>query len=95
MENMTNSLPHLLVVDDEQRVLDLLKLQLEGEGYRVSLVNSGEKALTFLENSGRMTDPIHAVILDIMMPTMNGYEVVKRIRNSNTIIDTQVIILTC
>jgi two-component system, OmpR family, response regulator MprA len=69
----------VLVVDDEPALREALKRALTVEGYQVDLAGDGEDAL------GRMSDPDtrpDAVVLDIMMPRMDGLEVCRRLRAS-------------
>ncbi|MBF2020057.1 MAG: hybrid sensor histidine kinase/response regulator [Hydrococcus sp. C42_A2020_068] len=70
---------YILAVDDIPDNLFLIKLALEQEGYNVVLVGDGSMALEQIEKS-----PPDLVLLDVMMPKMDGYEVTRRIRaNSN------------
>jgi len=78
----------ILVVDDEEQNRDLLEAMLESLGYDSELANGGSDALAKL-NAG--TD---LVLLDIMMPRMDGFEVVRRIRNHSTFGDIPVIMVT-
>ena len=72
----------ILVVDDERAVRDSLRRALELDGYEVELAADGEEALHRIEN-GAEPD---AVVLDILMPRMNGLEVCRRLReNGNRI----------
>ena len=67
----------ILVVDDEERMRKLLHDFLAKKGYRVLEAGDGEEALeVFFANKD-----IALVILDVMMPKLNGYEVLKEIRN--------------
>jgi two-component system response regulator MprA len=68
----------VLVIDDEPAVRDSLRRALELEGYEVDLASDGEEALARLEG------PAHpdALILDILMPGMDGLEVCRRLRAS-------------
>ena len=76
----------ILVVDDEKNICELLRLYLKKEGYEVIIANNGADALKrFAEYK------ISAVILDIMMPGMDGVDVLKEIRKDS---DTPVIMLT-
>ena len=67
----------LLVVDDEQINLEIIAEYLEGQGFDLTLVQDGEQALRLL-TEGRSFD---AVILDRMMPGLDGLEVMRRIRH--------------
>jgi len=66
----------ILVVDDERAVRDSLRRALELEGYDVELAANGEDALERLSSNGEPD----AVILDILMPKMDGLEVCRRLR---------------
>lgn len=68
---------HILVTDDDQNTRRLLRAVLEGDGYSVSTAANGEEALLKLEQ-----EHVDLVILDIMMPGMDGYEFTKIIRGS-------------
>jgi two-component system, OmpR family, response regulator MprA len=70
----------ILVVDDERAVRDSLRRALELQGYEVTLASDGAEALAQLEANGQ-TD---AVLLDILMPGIDGLEVCRRIRRSGS-----------
>ncbi|GGF25533.1 DNA-binding response regulator [Halobacillus andaensis] len=76
----------ILLVDDEQRMLDLLKLYLEPHGYECEAVRSGKEALEQLDKQA-----YHIILLDIMMKDMNGFETCKHIRKRT---DTPIIMVT-
>jgi DNA-binding response OmpR family regulator len=65
----------ILVVDDEDDILHFLDLVLSEKGYRVATAASGHEALTRAQ-----LDPPDLVLLDIMMPQMDGWEVLKLLR---------------
>ena len=67
---------NILVVDDERAVRDSLRRALELEGYNVELAADGEEALYRLESNGEPD----AVILDLLMPGVDGLEVCRRLR---------------
>ncbi|MFO8048408.1 MAG: response regulator transcription factor [Desulfosudaceae bacterium] len=67
----------ILVVDDEEDILELVRVSLEREGYGVVCAESGEKALTLVRSG--MPD---MMVLDIMMPGMDGLEVARTIKAS-------------
>jgi DNA-binding NtrC family response regulator len=68
----------LLIVDDESDLTDLLSQILGGEGYEISTVVDGDEAIAIL---GKET--FDAVLLDIMMPKRNGFEVLKHITKNH------------
>lgn len=70
----------ILVVDDETRYLRLIRFNLEAEGYTVDCVTTGEEALTALAE--QVPD---LVLLDIMLPNLDGFEVCVRIRDVSTV----------
>ena len=65
----------VLVVDDEQAIREFLDDVLTGEGYEVSTASNGQAALTQIT-----TAPPDVVVLDIMMPVIDGREVLRRMR---------------
>ncbi len=76
----------ILLIDDEQRMLDLLELFLIPHGYRCLQATDGQAGLDmFIEEN------IHLVLLDIMMPGLDGWEVCRRIRDFSNV---PVILLT-
>ncbi|MFW6348445.1 MAG: response regulator [Cyclonatronaceae bacterium] len=79
----------ILVVDDNARNLQLISSVLGKAGYKINAVNSGEKALSYLQK--RQPD---IILLDIMMPGMNGFEVCTELKASETLCDIPVIFLT-
>src|SRR5579884_57701 len=77
---------HILVVDDEPSIQDFIRHNLELRGYKVSIASNGLEALALFDQ-GNFT----LIILDIMMPRMDGLEVCRRIRQSSTV---PIIVLT-
>jgi signal transduction histidine kinase len=79
-----DSQDHILVVDDTPDNLLLIKAMLAPRGYRLSLVNSGEKALDLILPKGGNTQvaPPDLVLVDVMMPGIDGYAVTQRIREN-------------
>src|SRR5438552_1794894 len=69
----------LLIVEDEKHLADGLRFNLEAEGHKVRVVGDGEKALELLSRKGHEFD---AVVLDVMLPGKNGFEVAKTLRSS-------------
>ncbi len=70
----------ILVVDDERAVRDSLRRALELEGYEIELAADGNEALARLESS----DEPDAVILDVLMPGVDGLEVCRRLRSTGS-----------
>ena len=68
----------ILVVDDDRNTRMLMKAVLEAENYTVLTAENGEAALEVMD-----TSHIDLVVLDVMMPRMNGYEFTKTLRQSN------------
>jgi adenylate cyclase len=79
----------VLAVDDQETNLRLLEAVLTPRGYRVVPVTSGTAALAVL-----VTEPIDVVLLDILMPGMDGYEVCRRIRADERAAYLPVVMLT-
>lgn len=71
---------NILVIDDEKEIKDLLEINLKNEGYNVFKASNGEKALEILDK-----EEIHLMVLDIMMPGMDGLEVCRRVREKYNI----------
>jgi len=72
-----NEKPTVLVVDDEQKVLDLIMFRLKLLGYRVITAKSGEEALALAEEQHPSL-----IILDVTMPGLDGVMVCSRLKNS-------------
>ena len=70
----------ILVVDDEKEIADLVEIYLVSDGYRVFKANNAQDGLSILEN-----EEVHLVLLDIMMPGMDGLEMCRKIRETNNI----------
>lgn len=69
--------PHILIVDDEEDIRLTLEARLKAEGYRVSTASLGGEALDEIAKS-----PPDMVLLDVMMPDIDGYEVCRRIKEN-------------
>ncbi|MFQ3545565.1 vancomycin resistance response regulator transcription factor, VanR-F/VanR-M family [Halobacillus rhizosphaerae] len=65
----------ILIAEDEEEIADLIEIHLEKEGYRVIKVPDGQEAIDVIQ-----TQSIDLLILDIMMPKLDGYEVTRQIR---------------
>lgn len=78
--------PLILVVDDDPGILKLVTLNLELEGYQVTTASDGNTALQLIEN-----EQPTLVILDVMMPGLDGFQVCERVRQFS---DVPILILT-
>ena len=78
---------HLLIVEDEKSLADILKKGLEEEGYAVDIAYDGEEGLFMAEH-----EPSDLIILDIMLPLIDGITILKRVRKQG--IKTPVLLLT-
>jgi len=78
---------YILVVDDEPAIVTVVRERLEREGFTVQAVASGEEALTHMD-----ADPADLVVLDVMLPGIDGFEVLRRLRSAGNTVP--VIVLT-
>ncbi len=83
------SAKHILVVEDEEQIQELLSYNLKKEGFKVTCVGSGELALTRLHS-----DDFALVLLDLMLPGMDGLEVCRSIRKDPTTAALPVMMMT-
>jgi DNA-binding response OmpR family regulator len=79
----------VLVVDDEPNIVLSLRFLMEREGFEVEVAPTGEAALQAL---GRR--PVDLVLLDVMMPEFDGFEVCQRIRSNPAWAATRIVMLT-
>ncbi|RLG20428.1 DNA-binding response regulator [Candidatus Micrarchaeota archaeon] len=81
--------PHVLVIDDEEDILELLRYHLSREGYTVECVSDGEKAL---ESVRRKVPDI--ILLDLMLPGIGGLELCKLLRRDDRTAQIPIVMLT-
>jgi DNA-binding response OmpR family regulator len=79
----------VMVVDDDPNALDIVRTFLEAKGYRVTTARDGNEALGLLEDVRPAL-----VLLDVMMPGIDGWEVARIIKNHPSFGDTRVVMLT-
>ena len=79
----------ILVIDDEEDIQKLLKIRLEQEGFTVVTAGDGERGIQTAE-----LEKPDIIIMDIMMPNMDGYSCLKEVRKSQKIKDTPVLMLS-
>jgi len=80
---------NILAVDDEEDILELLRFNLAREGYQVRCSTSGEEALRIARNK-----PVDLIVLDLMLPGMDGLDVTRKIKNDPRIKHIPIIMLT-
>ena len=80
---------HILVVDDDRNLRKIIQTNLELAGYEVSTAANGEEALRLLD-----TMQPDLIVLDVMMPIMDGYEVARRVRRHPANTHVPIIMLT-
>ena len=79
----------ILVVDDEEDLLELVRYNLSKEGYQVECVATGEDAL-----KAARRQPPDLIVLDLMLPSVDGLEVCRRLKNDSKTRDVPIIMLT-
>ncbi|BCW97978.1 MAG: response regulator transcription factor [Armatimonadota bacterium] len=79
----------ILAVDDEKHIVRLVQVNLERQGYEVVTANDGREALEKVES-----ERPDLVVLDVMMPYMDGFEVLQNLRRNPSTRDIPVIMLT-
>lgn len=77
-----------LIIDDEQDILDLLNYNLSKEGYSITLAQNG------LEGLDKINSDIDLIILDVMMPKMDGLEFCKHVKSKKKLQNIPIIFLT-
>lgn len=70
----------ILVADDESDIRNLIKISLEENGYTVITVQNGKEALNVIQ-----TQTVHLAILDVMMPFLDGFNLLRKIREQSTL----------
>jgi len=79
----------ILCIEDEQEMIDLIRLILSRRGFEISGANSGKEGLEIIRN-----DHPDLVLLDLMMPEMDGWEVYQQMKADETIMNIPVIVVT-
>ncbi|MDP4088163.1 MAG: response regulator transcription factor [Bacillota bacterium] len=79
----------ILVVDDEDNILELMRFNLENKGYKVLTAQNGLEAVRIAK-----TEIPQLVLLDLMLPGMDGYDVCKEIRRDNNISNMPIMMIT-
>lgn len=85
----TSPSPLVLVADDDPDILDLVRYRLERSGYEVAVARDGLEAVQL---AGELSPSL--AVLDVMMPSLNGFEVTRRLREDPATREIPVILLT-
>lgn len=80
--------PKILIVDDEEDIVELLRYNLVLEGYQIITAHNGFEALN------KISEQPDLIILDVMMPKMNGYELLMKLKENKSMSNIPVIFLT-
>ncbi len=83
------SQPHILIIEDEEHIVELIKFNLESNGYKVSYAFNGRDGLKRVE----MEKP-DLVLLDLMLPEIDGIDVCNKIKNNRDLKQIPIIMLT-
>jgi len=78
---------HLLIVEDDRKMANVLKKGLEEENHRVMVAHDGASGVAFVESCN-----YDVIVLDVMLPTLDGFEVARRLRHKQ--IQTPILMLT-
>jgi PAS domain S-box-containing protein len=85
----TDGRPAILVVDDEPQALQMMAEVLEAAGYRITKASGGREALEAIRR-----DPPHGLLLDLLMPEVDGFEVIRQMKEDSALRDIPVFVLT-
>lgn len=70
---------HILLVEDEPHLAFNMELNLQAEGYKVTVAQDGQQAMNLYQEAG----PFSLIILDVMLPELNGFEILSKIRETD------------
>ncbi len=90
-DSVSPSLKRILLVDDDQEIIESLRIALQGKGYEVLLARDGNQGLAMAEREAP-----DLVILDMMMPKRSGFLVIEKLRRSNNdaLVKQKIIMIT-
>src|SRR5436305_544631 len=89
MQQGKQPLQKVLVIDDEENIIEFIRLGLRYEGFQIEAASNGEEGVTAAQ---RLTPDV--IILDVMMPDIDGLEVCRRLRSNPTTRDIPILMLT-
>jgi DNA-binding response OmpR family regulator len=79
----------ILIIEDDPYLIDVYKTKLEKEGFEVEIAESGEKGLEKLKE-----EKFDLLVLDIVLPKFNGFEILEKIKENKDIKDLKIIVLS-
>jgi DNA-binding response OmpR family regulator len=79
----------VIIIDDDPNIRELLSVNISAAGYSIDLAENGKDGLAKI-----MRDPPHLIILDIMMPGMDGYELCKIVKDHPELQNVKILMLT-
>jgi DNA-binding response OmpR family regulator len=85
----TRPAPLVLIVDDDERVREFIRVNLEMDGYAVREAGSADEGLAALE-----AEPPDLILLDVMMPKVDGWQMLQRVRERHGVDSIQVIMFS-
>ena len=80
---------HVLIIDDNTEITDMLSFYLEGDGYECKVVNDGNEGMQAIKS-----DDFDLALLDLAMPEFSGLDIIESLKNDNLIEKRKIIILT-
>jgi DNA-binding response OmpR family regulator len=88
---MVNNFKRVLLAEDDSDQAAIFQMRFISAGFAIEIATNGQEALTLLE---RNTDLPHIIVSDLMMPAMDGYELIAILRNSPLYCTIPIIVLT-
>lgn len=89
-ERLAGACGDVLVIEDDEDIREIVRLTLEEEGYRVRTAPNGLEGLRLLEEHG----PPCVLLLDLMMPVMNGWEVLEKLQEHEELASIPVVVVS-
>ena len=87
---MENTKPQILIIDDDKFLLNMYSIKFSKNNFEVNSATSGEEALNKIKDGYQP----NIILLDIVMPGMDGFDVLQKIKEGNLLPDTLIIMLT-